>query len=63
MFWPNSTRRTLLDHPERWLLGHADGHGAPYKTQLGLATPWGRWYDQARDTAQRLPLSADLSQI
>ena len=46
----------LLDHPERWLLGHADGHAVPYKTVNGQRTPWGQWYDRALDTARRLPL-------
>jgi hypothetical protein len=46
----------LLDHPERWLRGHADGHVVPYKTVEGQAAPWEQWRNEALDTAQRLPL-------
>jgi hypothetical protein len=44
----------LLDHPQRWLLGHADGHAAPYKTVAGETTPREQWHGEARDMAQRL---------
>ena len=46
----------LLDHPERWVLGHADGHAAPYRTTEGEVTPWEQWYDHALETVRRLPL-------
>lgn len=46
----------LLDHPERWMLGHADGHAALYRTTGGETTPLEQWYDHARETARRLPL-------
>jgi hypothetical protein len=46
----------LLDHPERWILGQADGHVCLYQTETGRMTPWQQWYDVALETAQRLPL-------
>ncbi len=49
----------LLDHPERWLLRHADGHVVPYKTAGGQTTPWEQWRNKALNTARRLPLRTD----
>jgi hypothetical protein len=49
----------LLDHPERWLLGYADGHVAPYKTVEGQGAPWEQWRNEAVEAAQRLPLGTD----
>ncbi|MEN3614763.1 hypothetical protein AAH979_35165 [Plantactinospora sp. ZYX-F-223] len=46
----------LLNHPERWILGHAGGHAAPYRTAAGETTPWEQWYGPALETAQHLPL-------
>ena len=47
----------LLKHPERWLVGQADGHVCLYCTKAGEATPWQRWLDLALETAQRLPIT------
>lgn len=49
--------QTLLEHPERWLLGRADGHVCLYRTKTGEATPWQLWRDAALETAQRLPIT------
>ena len=46
----------LLDHPRRWVPGHADGYVAPRKTSQGKAAPWDRWLAEALETARRLPL-------
>ncbi|MDW5326176.1 hypothetical protein [Plantactinospora sp. KLBMP9567] len=51
----------LLDHPERWLLQHADGHVAPYKTAAGETTPWEQWHKEALDMAKPLPLKTHNS--
>ena len=56
---PGPDAAELLDHPERWLPGHADGHVVPYKTVEGQTTLWEQWHDEALDTARRLPLRAD----
>lgn len=56
-----SDAEELLDHPERWIPGRADGHACPYQTDAGEAIPWQQWHDQALDIAVRLPLTVPES--
>jgi hypothetical protein len=37
----------LLDQPERWIVGSADGHVSPYRTDLGDTIDVQRWLDSA----------------
>ena len=46
----------LLEHPDRWVLGHADGHVQPYRTVEGEVTPRELWFEHVIETARNLPL-------
>jgi len=40
----------LLDQPERWIVGGADGHVSPYRTDLGETIDVPKWLDLADGT-------------
>lgn len=46
----------LLDHPERWVQGHADGYVTPLRTWQGEVASAEQWVGAARETARHLPL-------
>ena len=46
----------LLEHPERWIRHHADGHVQPYRTLEGEMTPRQEWFEHVAETARKLPL-------
>jgi len=53
---PLADAAMLLDHPERWLLEHADGHVSLCQSDLGETHSAKQWYALARDTAAGLQL-------
>jgi hypothetical protein len=57
-FLARAVAEELLEHPERWMEGHADGHVSLCRSDMGQQQPWERWYDLARETASRLPLTS-----
>ncbi len=40
----------LLDQPERWIAGRADGHVSPYRTDFGDTIDVQQWFDMADST-------------
>jgi hypothetical protein len=53
---PVAVAAMLLEHPERWLLEHADGHVSLFQTHLGGTRSVQQWLALASDAAVGLPL-------